>query len=206
VNLEERRYYDRRAGEYDDWYLGRGLYADRERPEWDAETRRLERFVAGLPEGSVLDAGCGTGFLTRHLPGAVTALDQSAAMVELARGRRPDTTFVVGDALELPFADRSFDLVFTAHFYGHLREHDRERFLAEARRVAPGLVVVDTALHEGAEPEEVQERTLRDGSRHRVYKRYFTAEGLAEEIGGVPCFRGAWCVAAAATSRLPARP
>jgi ubiquinone/menaquinone biosynthesis C-methylase UbiE len=198
VNREERRYYDLRAAEYDDWYLGRGLYADRVRPDWDAETRRLERFVAGLPPGRILDAACGTGFLTRHLPGDVTALDQSAAMVEIARGRRPDAAYAVGDALALPFPDRSFDLVFTAHFYGHLREPDGARFLAEARRVAPRLVVVDTALHEGAEPEEMQERTLRDGSRHRVYKRYFTADGLAEELGGEPLFRGTWYVAAAA--------
>ena len=30
-------YYDRRAPEYDDWYLGVGLFADRERPGFDAE-------------------------------------------------------------------------------------------------------------------------------------------------------------------------
>jgi demethylmenaquinone methyltransferase/2-methoxy-6-polyprenyl-1,4-benzoquinol methylase len=30
-------YYDQRAGEYDDWYLGKGLFAERDRPGWDAE-------------------------------------------------------------------------------------------------------------------------------------------------------------------------
>jgi hypothetical protein len=29
-----REYYDRRAPEYDDWYLGRGLFAVRDRPGW----------------------------------------------------------------------------------------------------------------------------------------------------------------------------
>ncbi len=198
MNREERRYYDLRAPEYDDWYLGRGPFADRDRPGWDEETRRLAEVVAGLPAGRVLDAACGTGFLTQHLPGEVTALDQSAAMLELAGERRPDAELVVGDALALPFPDETFDLVFTAHFYGHLREPDRTRFLAEARRVGARLVVVDTALGPGTVPEEVQERTLGDGSRHRVYKRTFTAEGLAAEIGGAPLFAGDWYVAASA--------
>ena len=69
MNREERRYYDLRAPEYDDWYLGRGPFADRDRPGWDEETRRLAEVVAGLPAGRVLDAACGTGFLTQHLPG-----------------------------------------------------------------------------------------------------------------------------------------
>ena len=45
-------------------------------------------------------------------------------------------------------------------------------------------MVVDSALRDDVEPEEWQERVLNDGSRHRVYKRYFTGEGLAEELGG----------------------
>ncbi len=36
-------YYDRRAPEYDDWYLGVGLFADRERPGFDDELARGER-------------------------------------------------------------------------------------------------------------------------------------------------------------------
>ena len=32
--------------------------------------------------------------------------------------------------------------------------------------------------------EETQERTLSDGSRWEVYKRYFTGDGLAAELGG----------------------
>src|SRR5262245_20395500 len=32
-----RAYYEQRAAEYDDWWLGRGIFARRERPGWDAE-------------------------------------------------------------------------------------------------------------------------------------------------------------------------
>jgi hypothetical protein len=46
---------------------------------------------------------------------------------------------------ELPFAAGAFDRLVTAHCYGHLVEADRLAFLAEARRVARELVVVDSA-------------------------------------------------------------
>ena len=55
------------------------------------------------------------------------------------------------------------------------RSPSASRFLAEARRVAPELVVVDSALRDDAEPEEWQERILNDGSRWTVFKRYFDA-------------------------------
>ena len=96
----------------------------------------------------------------------------------------------------LPFADGSYDLVFTAHFYGHLEEADRLTFLGEARRVASELVVVDSALRPDVEPAEVQERILNDGSRWDVYKRYFTPTGLADELGGgATLHAGRWFVA-----------
>jgi ubiquinone/menaquinone biosynthesis C-methylase UbiE len=140
--------------------------------------------VAALPPARTLDVACGTGFLTRHLRGEVTGLDASESMVAIARERMPEGRFVVGDALSLPFADGAFERAFTGHFYDHLQPGERERFLTEVRRVARELVVADSALREGVEPEKWQERVLNDGSRHAVYKRYFTADGLARELGG----------------------
>jgi ubiquinone/menaquinone biosynthesis C-methylase UbiE len=63
-------------------------------------------------------------------------------------------TFVRGDAFWLPFPDSSFERVLTGHFYGHLEAPERQAFLAEARRVARELVIVDSALWEEVEPEE----------------------------------------------------
>jgi ubiquinone/menaquinone biosynthesis C-methylase UbiE len=127
---------------------------------------------------------CGTGFLTRHLRGDVTALDQSPRMLEIVAERVPEATLVQSDALELPFADAAFERVFTGHFYGHLEEDDRTRFLAEAQRVAGELVVVDTIRRQDRGPVQWEERVLNDGSRWHVYKRYFTPEQLCEELGG----------------------
>jgi demethylmenaquinone methyltransferase/2-methoxy-6-polyprenyl-1,4-benzoquinol methylase len=179
-----RSYYDQRAPEYDDWWLGTGLFARRDRPGWEAEVRELIDVVAGLPAGRLLDVACGTAFLTRHLRGEITALDQSPAMVEVARERLPGARVVQGDAVPLPFLDAEFDLLFTSHFYGHLLPEERAKFLTEARRVAARLVIADSALAPGGPAEDWQERKLNDGSRHRVYKRWFTGEQLASELGG----------------------
>lgn len=191
-----KAYYDRRAPEYDEWYRGIGQYAERDRPGWHDEVDALAGALAALPSARTLDVACGTGFLTRHLPGEVVGLDQSESMLDEARRQAPKAEFVRGDALDLPFEDGSFGRVFTGHFYGHLEGADRERFLTEARRLAPELVIVDSALREDVEPVERQERILNDGSRWEVYKRYFEPDALAEELGGgETLFAGRWFVA-----------
>jgi ubiquinone/menaquinone biosynthesis C-methylase UbiE len=178
-----KTYYDRRAPEYDDWWLGEGLYADRDRPGWEDELRLLEQLIASLPPARTLDVACGTGFLTRHLPGDVVALDHSERMLAVARDQAPNARFVQGDALALPFDDASFDRVFASYFYCHLQEPERVRFLAEARRVAAELVIVGSVRRADAEPARWEERVLKDGSRWTVYKRVFAGAELAEELG-----------------------
>jgi ubiquinone/menaquinone biosynthesis C-methylase UbiE len=184
IDESMRAYYEQRATEYDDWWLGRGIFAKRERPGWDEEVAEVMRAVEALAPARVLDAACGTGFVTRHLRGEVTGLDQSEAMVRIAAERLPGGRVVRGDAVPLPFADGGFERILTGSFYGHLLDDERERFLAEARRVAGELVVLDAALRDDGVPEEWQERKLNDGSRHRVYKRFFTPDGLLAELGG----------------------
>jgi demethylmenaquinone methyltransferase/2-methoxy-6-polyprenyl-1,4-benzoquinol methylase len=121
-------------------------------------------------------------------------------MIAIAAARLPAAGFLVADALSLPFPNGSFERVFTGHFYGHLPPHERATFLAEARRVAGELVVVDSAVRPGA-ADGWQVRALNDGSRHRVYKRYFTPDGLAHELGGDVFYAGKYFVAVRAALR-----
>jgi len=192
-------YYEDGAAEYDDWYLGVGQYAERNRPECHAEVSGLVDLVAALAPARRLDVACGSGFLSRHLRGGVVGLDQSSSMLELARSRIAGSMVVRGDALGLPFAAGSFDRVLTGHFYGHLGFEERAAFLSEASRVAAELVVVDSALRPGMVPELWEDRLLNDGSSHRIYKRYFTADQLAGEIGGETVMAGEWFVVARAS-------
>ena len=187
-----KAYYDRRAPEYDDWWLGHGLFAERDRPGWDKERTQLAGVIAELPAVRTLDVACGTGFLTKHLPGDVVALDQSAQMLAQARVHAPNAGFVQGDALSLPFEDGAFERAFTSFFYCHLEEEDRKRFLREARRVASELVVVASVRRGEDLPMRWDDRVLNDGSHWTVYKRLFDGADLADELGGEILFHGRW--------------
>lgn len=123
-----RAYYARRAAEYDDAYLGTGAYSGRDWLGFREELGEVARLLEELPPARVLDAGCGTGFLTRHLRGEVVGLDQSESVLEIARRRVPTARFVRGDALGMPFPDGSFNRVFAGNFLGLLLPPERRTF------------------------------------------------------------------------------
>lgn len=106
----------------------------------------------------VLEVGCGRGggasFIARYLgPRTTTGLDFSRAAIDLCRRHRqgPGLTFAHGDALALPFADESFDVVVnveSSHCYASV-----EQFLAQVHRVLrPGghLLLADLRSAQGA--------------------------------------------------------
>jgi SAM-dependent methyltransferase len=193
-----KAYYHARAAEYDDWWRGRGRYAGRERPGWDEELAEVVAALRGLAPARTLDIACGTGFLTRHLPGRVTGLDQSDAMLELARVQAPGATLVVGDALDLPFEDGSFERAFASYFYCHLVEDERLQFLTEVRRVATELIILASTPGAGDPRARWEERVLDDGSRWQVFKRVFDSDELVAELGGGRVLHeGRWFVLAA---------
>jgi ubiquinone/menaquinone biosynthesis C-methylase UbiE len=173
-----KAYYEARAREYDDWW---NWHVEEHPDEYGALISTIE----ALAPAKTLDVACGTGFLTRHLPGDVTGIDQSASVLAIAAEQAPNAQLIQGEGIELPFADNEFERIFTSHFYGHLEAPERDLFLDEARRVGRELVIVDTsARHPGAAPDGMQPRVLKDGSRWEVYKRYFSGEALAAELGG----------------------
>jgi len=179
-----KEYYDRRAPEYDDAYTGRGRWPFTEAPGLEAEIPDLERVVNDLPAASTLDVACGTGYLTRFLRGYTVGLDFSARMLQQAAfERKAANAYVRSDALALPFRAGSFERVFSSHFYGRLERADRERFVAEARRVAPSLIVLDTPFQPDRPAEGLQERDLLDGSIYTIYKKYFRPDELLDEVG-----------------------
>jgi SAM-dependent methyltransferase len=119
------------AGRYEAWYAGKGRRAD------VLEKELLGQLLDRFPDArSVLEVGCGTGHFTRWLAERgldAVGVDISERMLEEAR-RRGGPRYLHGDALSLPFADRSIDvtaLITTLEFLP-----DPPRALAEAVRVA----------------------------------------------------------------------
>ena len=102
----------------------------------DRRWRRLTVAAAVRPGDRVLDVCCGTGDLAveaSRAGGEVTGLDFSPRMLERARRKLHSVTWVEGDALELPFADASFDAATVG--FGVRNLSDLERGLQELRRV-----------------------------------------------------------------------
>ena len=117
----------------------------RARPELNSEFNpRLLEHTGNL--GRALDVGCGTGISSRALTrvaGEVHGVDPSWVMLSEAS---PDANifYCLGVGENLPYADRSFDLLgvgLALHWF------DREAFLAEAARVLRStgwLFIADT--------------------------------------------------------------
>jgi SAM-dependent methyltransferase len=112
--------------------------------------RHLRHFE-GVPRGRILDAGCGSGAMSRLLASRypateVVGLDLNPEYLNYARGRvsvehSPNLSFEQGDIQSVPFAESVFDVVWSQWVLYFLPRPDLA--LRECRRVLrPGGVVL----------------------------------------------------------------
>lgn len=116
------------------------------------QRRLIDRFhdkvtgiITRLSPSTLLDAGCGEGFvadiLQTKLPNAqITGFDVLEDSVKLAQLRNPRANITTGDIYNIEQPDDSFDVVYCFEVLEHLHEPDRA--LAELARVARGYVVL----------------------------------------------------------------
>lgn len=113
-------------------------------------TRQLAALAGIGPDQHVLDVGSGVGgparFLAETHGCSVVGVDLAVEYCRLAEaltarcGLKDKATFRPADALDLPFADESFDAVWTQHAAMNIA--DRPRLYGEMRRVLrPGGIV-----------------------------------------------------------------
>lgn len=108
---------------------------------WRARTARKLRNILGRPDAVVLDLCCGTGDLAfalkRKAKARVIGADFAHTMLVRANAKSAETNasvpFLESDALQLPFADGSFDLVMAAFGFRNLANY--EAGLREMQRV-----------------------------------------------------------------------
>ena len=159
---------------------------------------------AGVDEkkpASVLDVGCGIGGSTRHIVRKYGCTGQGITLSPVQAGRAQQLSdeqglggvlgFQVADALRMPFADNSFDLVWSLESGEHMP--DKRQFVSELTRVVKpgGRVIIVTWCHrdleageEGLRPRE--ERLLRTINRAFYLPRWCSVAdyvGLAGDFG-----------------------
>ncbi len=122
---------------------------------WDQTTEvyqkeTLRDILTILPDDAhtILDVGCGDGFVTNRLPKDrdVTGLDISMEALSRVKCNTKQ-----GSILELPFQKNSFDLVMCNDVLEHLTESERIRAIREISRVASQYVLLTTPILEKLE-------------------------------------------------------
>ncbi len=142
----------------------------------------IEKFTSYLLPGSkVLDAGCGAGRDSQvlHAMGLhVTGVDLSEGLLKEARKRCPDVNFVLGDLLDLPFENESFDGVWAHASLVHLETiQQAQKVLLEFHRVlkSNGVVYMMVKQQMGSDKTAVVSDTL---SNHDRFFQYYNKEEL----------------------------
>ena len=108
--------------------------------------QRIRELLAGRQYDTLLDVGCGTGYLIELLrqdnQAQLIGLDLSPAMIEQAKKKRiPHSKWLVGRSDKLPVADESVDVVTCSQSFHHYPE--TESALREVYRVLrPGGIYV----------------------------------------------------------------
>ena len=106
---------------------------------------KITSIVTDLKPHTLLDAGCGEGFVSdiflKAMPDAqITGFDVLEDSVKLARLRNPRASFAVGDIYNIEALDNTYDVVYCFEVLEHLHEPDRA--LREMARVAKHHVVL----------------------------------------------------------------
>jgi SAM-dependent methyltransferase len=105
-------------------------------------------YYYATPGDKVLDLGCGNGRLLQIFKGIninYTGVDNSEKLIESAKKIYPNTTFLVADALHLPFPSDYFDKIYSIAVLHHIPSEElRLKFLEEAKRVLrpQGLLIL----------------------------------------------------------------
>ena len=115
--------------------------------------------------GTVLDAGCGSGYPVTQLLAQsfhVTGVDFSGQQLQLARTNLPDSTLVCADIGKMPFKENVFDGLCSYYAIIHLPRREHPKVLADFHRILKmgGLALLcmgagdlpeDTGVYQGTE-------------------------------------------------------
>mmetsp|Transcript_25030 Transcript_25030/g.39585 ORF Transcript_25030/g.39585 Transcript_25030/m.39585 type:complete len:358 (+) Transcript_25030:71-1144(+) len=183
-------FYDASSGVWEDvWgehmhhgYYPEGVKVDHKEAQIDMINRSLD-WAGVVKADNVVDVGCGIGGSSRHIArrygGRTTGITLSpvqaarATALSEAQGLGDRCRFQVADALNMPFEENSFDLIWSMESGEHMPE--KEKFVQGLARVcAPGgKVLVVTWCHRDLEPGEAGLTPKEERLLNRINKAYY---------------------------------
>jgi len=169
------------------YYPGGVPRTDHAQAQVDMVDKSLEWAGVEGPVTRVVDVGCGIGGSSRHMArkfgcGArgitLSPVQAARANVLTTEAGLGDVNFLVGDALDQPFDDGEFDLVYSMESGEHMP--DKTQFVGELTRVcAPGgRILVVTWCH----------RVLKDGETCLPADEQFLLDRICDAY-----YLPAWC-------------
>ncbi|KAK6936500.1 Methyltransferase type 11 [Dillenia turbinata] len=132
---------------------------------------------------SIVDVGCGIGGSSRYLAKKFGAechgitlspvQAQRAQALAAAQGLADQVFFQVADALDQPFPDGKFDLVWSMESGEHMP--DKQKFVSELARVAaPGAtIIIVTWCHRDLSPSEVSLKPEEEKLLNKICDAYY---------------------------------
>ena len=140
-----------------------------------------EPFYAALGDlkPPVLEIGCGVGRLMK--PG-YTGVDISRKMLAIAKKRKPDCTFILGNGREIPAHNGSFQSAYCVLVFQHLPEEGVKAYLKEAHRVLKRGGVFRFQFIQGTESEPFSHHSPIDDMDWWVQQAGFTVEAIDEKL------------------------
>jgi len=108
--------------------------------------REFGALLARLDFQEVLDLGCGYGAAAQFRKGRYCGLDNSWSNIHYAALKQPSCHFLAGNATQLPFQDKTFDLVLLLDTAHHFTDAQLQQTLQEAARVSRSFIIVGDPL------------------------------------------------------------
>ena len=192
---EMMSYYDERAEEYDEIYLGKS-HTTIDADVYRKDVAKVSEMVSRFGKGHLIDIACGAGFWLPNYArncNQITFLDQSVRMLSKCKDRVEElgladiSSFIQGDFLDIKLEASQYDCALVGFLLGHLTLEQEKTFfrkLGENLKANPQLMFIESAWNKRRqryqEKEGVQERVLNNGRIFRVYKRYFDKPAVEE--------------------------
>jgi SAM-dependent methyltransferase len=148
--------------------------------------------VAGLKKGlqsfeyqTILDVGCGLGECSAVSKGYYVGIDNSYPRIAYALKQYPQHKFFVGDAMNIPVADRSVDMAMLIDTSHHLTDEEFRAALKELRRISRRYIVVsDPVLYRG---QGALSRFFYQLDRGACFRTEEQSRALFNTVSGISC-------------------